>query len=209
MNVGDSIRHSIDSWEAGELDAAMMHAGLAIAGTSNTSAVPSTITGDNARFTWLLRQNYSILGTMGMPGIDVENTRFPVHGGQIPKPKAAGGKPDLADIVYAVYRCSHAHGEALPGGFEMIPDAHVQGVTNLEIVNGAVRLSDRMIFGLLAVPVLAPVNAGQVVPDGYHLTLGTDVLEISEWWGRAADFPALAAKYPMPTVLMDFGDWMS
>lgn len=31
---------------------------------------------------------------------------------------------------------------------------------------------------------------------------------INEWWGRAADFPAIAAKEPMPSVTLDFGDWM-
>lgn len=35
-----------------------------------------------------------------------------------------------------------------------------------------VRLSDRIIFGLLAVAVLSSANTGQEVPDGYHLTFG-------------------------------------
>jgi hypothetical protein len=29
---------------------------------------------------------------------------------------------------------------------------------------------------------------------------------INEWWGRAKDFPAIAAQEPMPQVKLDFGD---
>jgi hypothetical protein len=76
---------------------------------------------------------------------------------------------------------------------------------------GRVRLSDRTIFGLLAVAVFSPVNADQHVPDGYHFTFGRRCLrlEINQWWGRAADFPAVAATEPVPRVTLDFADWMN
>jgi hypothetical protein len=32
---------------------------------------------------------------------------------------------------------------------------------------------------------------------------------INDWWGRASEFPAIAAKEPMPSVKLDFGNWMS
>ncbi|MCA1703056.1 MAG: hypothetical protein LC808_07205, partial [Actinobacteria bacterium] len=65
------------------------------------------------------------------------------------------------------------------------------------------------IFGLLAVAVMSPVNVGQQTSDGYYLTFGNSaVLTINDWWGRAADFAAIAAMEPMPSVKMDFADWM-
>lgn len=33
-------------------------------------------------------------------------------------------------------------------------------------------------------------------------------LEINDWWGRERDFVAVAALEPVPSVKMDFGDWM-
>jgi hypothetical protein len=33
-------------------------------------------------------------------------------------------------------------------------------------------------------------------------------LVINEWWGRAIDFPAIAAQDPTPQAKLDFGDWM-
>lgn len=205
MNVGHSVRKAIDDWESGEQEAAMLHACNAIDGTAK-KVYPKL--GSNARFTQLLRDNYSILGPMGMPGINLVETRFPV---KVERPKATGGKPDLADVIYGIHRCSHGHGEELPGGFELIPDASGPARrTTISVVKGAIQLSDRIIFGLIAVAVLSPVNKGQAVPDGYYLTFGaTAKLIINEWWGRAAEFPAVAASDPVPLVKLDFAEWMN
>jgi hypothetical protein len=77
------------------------------------------------------------------------------------------------------------------------------------VKEGRVRLSDRIIFGLLAIVALSPANGDQAAPDGYHLTFGSDrLLPINEWWGRAADFSGIVAQDPMPLVKLDFTDWM-
>ena len=211
MDVGSSVRKAIKDYEDGDTDAAMLHACNAVDGTAKK--LHPTL-GSNARFTKLLRDNYSILEPMAAPGINLDDTRFPV---KVEHPKALGGQADFADIVDGIHRCHHGHGEALPGGFELMPDAAGQpGLTTMEIKKeapgmGRVRISDRTIFGLLAVAVLSPVNTGQRVPDGYHFTFDRRParLEINDWWGRAADFPAVTAMEPMPRVTMDFGDMMN
>ena len=209
MNVGNSVRKAIDDWERGETDAAMSHACNAVDGTAK-KVYPSL--GSNARFTRLLRDNYAILGPLGIPGINLVETRFAV---KVERPKAPGGKPDLADVFFGVHRCSHGHGEEPPDGFELMPDAR-QPVragelrkTTVKVVRGAIRLSDRIIFGLIAVAVLSPANKDQHVPNGYYLTFGAEEkLIINEWWGRATDFPAIAAPEPVPSITLDFNEWM-
>lgn len=144
---------------------------------------------------------------MTMPGVDLVATRFPVA---VPNPKAPGGKLDLADVIYGVHRCCHGHGEALPSGFELLPDAAGPArLTRIAIERGKVRLSDRVIFGLLAIAVFSPANRDERVPDGWYLTFGEVILPINDWWGRAADFPALAARDELPSVHLDFGDWLT
>ncbi len=204
MNVGDSVRKAIEDWEHGEVESAMLHACNAVDGTAK-KLYP--MRGSNERFTGVLRENYAILGPMGAPGIDLVETRFPVT---VPKPKAPGGGPDIADVIYGIHRCAHGHGDELPDGFALIQDAAGQKrLTRMEVERGKVRLSDRIIFGLLAVAVLSPVNRDQSVPDGYYLTFGESAkLVINEWWGRASDFPSIAAQDPMPQVKLDFGSWM-
>lgn len=204
MNVGNSVRKAIDDWEQGELESAMLHACNAVDGTAK-KRYPAL--GSKARFTRLLRENYDIFGPMGLPGIDLMETRFPV---KVTGPTAEGGKPDIADVIYGIHRCAHGHGDELPDGFELLPEAAgPPRYTSLLVEKGKARLSDRVIFGLLAVAVLSPANTDQTVPDGYHLTFGGNVvLPIKEWWGRAADFASIAAQEPLPHVKLDFGDWM-
>ena len=205
MNVGNSVRKAIDDWEANELEASMLHACNAIDGTAKKIYHKL---GSNARFTQLLRDYYVILGPIAFPGINLVETRFPV---KVDRPKAPGGKPDLADVIYGIHRCSHGHGDELPSGFALISDARGEaGYTRVKVERGAIQLSDRVIFGLIAVAVMCPINKDQSVPDGYYLTFGrsTEKLMINKWWGRAADFPAIVAKEPMPSVTLDFTDWM-
>jgi hypothetical protein len=205
MKVGKSVQKAIDEWESGDLESAMLHACNAIDGTAK-KRYPN-IAGSQRRFTKLLRDSYSILGPMGMPGIDVAETRFPI---EVRKATAIGGQPDLADVIYCIHRCTHGHGDELPEGFELIRDVSGPArLTHVVVSKGKIRLSDRMIFGLLAVAVLSPSNIGQAVPAGHYLTFGAShVLMINEWWGRADDFATIAATDPTPSVKLDFGDWM-
>jgi hypothetical protein len=205
MDVAGHVRKAIDDWELEDSEPAMLHACIAVDGTAR-KAYPAFAS--KARFTRLLRENYGVLGPMGAPGIDLAQTRFPVP---VPGATASGGEPDIADVIYGIHRCYQAHGEALPAGFELLHD--VKGparITRLEVERGKLRMSDRIIFGLLAVAVLSPVNADLTAPDGYYLTFGSHtVLPINDWWGRAADFPDIAAQDPVPLVKLDFGDWGS
>lgn len=205
MNVGNSVRKAIDEWAATESESAMLHACNAVDGTAK-KVYPKL--GTNARFTQLLRDNYAILGPMGCPGINLNQTRFPV---KVNRPKAPGGKPDLADVIYGIHRCSHGHGDELPDGFSLFPDARsATNHTTVHIEKGTIQLSDRVIFGLVAVAVMCPANKDQSVPPGYHLTFGKTAqkLMINDWWGRSADFPAIAASEPMPSITLDFKEWM-
>ncbi|MDI1239152.1 MAG: hypothetical protein PSV26_16840 [Polaromonas sp.] len=201
--VGDSVRKAIEDWEKGEAEFAMLHACNAVDGTARKLR-PDL--GSNARFTGFVRDNYSLFGPMGAPGIDLVKTRWPV---KVPYPKAAGGLPDIADVIYGIHRCTHGHGAELPDGFDLIADAAGPAqITNMEIEAGKVHLSDRVIFGLLAIAVLSPANIGQSVPVGYHLSFAGTAFPINEWWGRAEDFRAVLAQVSLPSVTLDFGDWM-
>src|SRR5829696_7722331 len=105
MKVANSVRKAINEWEQGELESAMLHACNAVDGTAR-KLYPNL--GNKDRFTRFLRENYAILGPMGAPGIDLIQTRFPVT---VQRPTAPGGGPDMADVIYGIHRCCHAHGD--------------------------------------------------------------------------------------------------
>lgn len=200
--VGGSVRKAID--DVGDCEFAMLHACNALDGTASKLHPKD---GGNTRFTRTLRDNYAIFGPMAAPGVDLVNTRWPV---KVSRPKAPGGRADLADVIYGVHRCTHGHGSELPDGFELLPDAAgPDRITRMQVEKGRVRLSDRVTFGLLGVAILSPVNTDQRVPESYFLTFGGAKFPINEWWGRAVDFLPLAAAEPLPKVLLDFGDWLT
>ncbi|WP_122434314.1 hypothetical protein [Pseudomonas viridiflava] len=201
-SVGKSVRAAIDEWQRGDNELAMLHACNAIDGTAG-KALPGI--GNNVRFTTLLRRGYPILGPVGLPGIDLEQTRWPV---KVNRPKAEGGLPDIADVIYGIHRCAHGHGDELPDGFELWPDAaESKATTRIGVSSGKVQLSDRVIFGMLSIAVFSPVNLGQTVPDGYFLSFAGLNMPINQWWGREADFLLLAATQIMPSVILNLGDW--
>ena len=201
-SVGNSVRKAIEDWSIGDYEFAMLHACNAIDGTAK-KIFPNLQ--NNARFTKLIRDNYAIFGPMGLPGINLEDTRWPIA---VKSPKAPGGLPDIADVIYGVHRCTHGHGDELPDGFDLWPNASVKdGKTRTCIERGKIQLSDRVIFALLGVAVLSKANIGQIAPEGYFLSFADTVMPINEWWGRADDFVPLVAAEQLPSVILNFPNW--
>ena len=199
MRVGKSVTRAIDEMAAGDLEPAMLHACNAVDGTA-LKLHPGIRNRD--RFTRTLRDNYAILGPMGLPGINLTASHFRVPGAG----RGHGGEwPDIADILYGIHRCAHGHGDELPDGFDLIADAAgPPGRTRITIAGGTIRLSDRIIFGMVAVAVMSPVNRDQIAPEDYYLTFGSSAtMMINDWWGRAADFPAISALEPLPSIILE------
>lgn len=200
MKIGDSVKKSIDDWEAGEMESSVLHACNAIDGTAR-KMFPSL--GSKARFIKLLRENYSVLGSMGMPGINLETSLFPLN----VNGKYDGENVDIATIIYVVHRCTHGHGDELPAGFEFKNDAAGQPEFTRFTINmtGTIELSDRMIFGMLAVAIIQEINSEEKIPDGYYLTFGSSgLLYINDWWGKYIEFASLTEKTKLPLVTMVF-----
>ncbi|VEA63162.1 Uncharacterised protein [Serratia plymuthica] len=201
--IGYSVRKSIDDFGLGDLDGAMMHACNAFDGTSRK--LHPEMQKHHRRFTQTLRDHYHIFGPMALPNINLEETFWPA---KVSDRQKTTDRPDIADLVYGIHRCTHGHGDELPEGFELIPDASNQvNTTSIIASAGKIRLSDRTIFGLLAIAVLCPLNSGLRVPDGYHLTFAGEVLMINDWWGRATDFKQLAEKQNLISVKLDLETW--
>lgn len=214
MEVGRSVSKAISDRLSGDMESAMLHACNAVDGTAK-KLYPSM--GVGKRFRKLLRENYSGILEPMMPGVNLEETVFPIS---ISGASGPGGRPDVADILYVIHRCNHGHGDALPAGYELIPDTTTEPArTSMQAKinpNGdwVVQLSDRSIYGMAAVALLSPANLGQVLQGGLHLTWtsmsgGISVRLDNDWWGRADDFAAITAMdHERTRVTLDFGNVM-
>jgi hypothetical protein len=197
-----------------EWESAMLHACNAVDGTARKRYPTEQ---NAARFKKTLRDSLDILRAFGLSGIDLENTRFPV----LVETRPRGQRPDIADVVYGIHRCTHGHGDELPDGFELTPYEGPDGPTTWtlkETETGnpqhptaiVVQLPTEIIFGLLAIAVFAPENKDQVVPnDGYYLVCLGQRFVINESWGSQDGLRASIAD-PLsrrPQLTMEFGDW--
>jgi hypothetical protein len=214
VEVGRSVSKAIADRLMGDMEPAMLHACNAVDGTAK-KMYPNM--GVGARFRKLLRDNYAGILEPMAPGVNLEKTVFPIP---ISGATGPGGHPDVADILYVIHRCHHGHGDALPGGYELIPDTTTEPArTTMKPEVGpngdwVVHLSDRILYGMAAVALLAPVNVGQVLQGSIHLTWSSIASDIrvrldNGWWGRAAEFAAITAMdRNRISVTIDFSNYL-
>ena len=191
MNVGNSVRKAIDDWGMGEPDAAMLHACNAIDGTAG-KLYPAD--GSNARFTRFLRENYRHPRPDGNAGHSaLSETQVPSAGA------TAKGRRREAGPGRRYLRNSSLHARTwrrAARGFRAAPRCRGAGATGAGFIveQGCIRLSDRIVFGLLAVAVLSPANIDQRVPDSYFLSFGDRRLVINSGVGEQRSFQRLPPR---------------
>ena len=177
MKISDHIKHSLDACDRRDLNQAMLFACLAIDGTAKKTYPGIAQVG--ARFRKLITDNIEIIELM-FGGIDLENTKFPV--------KSTKGVVGLkfADIIYEKYRCSLAHGDELPPGYQLeLRIAEGIQSFSVDIAGESMTFPESAVFALGLACVLAPANAGQKIGDNrYHYTDGVNAFVVDRWRGK-------------------------
>lgn len=193
MKLSEQVLCSIDDAGTGKFDAALLHACIAIDTTSKRLYPSESKVG--VRYVRCLRNYYWIIEPMIGAGLDLVETRFSnVH---LPKNQS----PDLADIVYEIFRCSHAHGDEVPASYSVIPTTGP--FSDWEFGHGELHMPDRIVWALLAIAVFSKVNASEKSGGTYYLSLGGDRFPVCDWWGREDDFRPVASRYNQTRVKID------
>jgi hypothetical protein len=176
----------------------MVHACNAVDGTSK-KRYPQV--GVATRFKSTIRDSLDIFRVMAAPGIDFDESRFPIA----VKSDLPDGRPDIADVLYGIHRWSHGHDDELPDGFELTP--HSPRPQAIQIWrNGKIQLPASAVIGLLAVAVFAPENKSEAIPDGYQLSWYQHVFHICMWWGWQDHFREIVSTAQIPQTTLDFSE---
>jgi hypothetical protein len=177
----------------------MLHACNAVDGTGR-KRYPQL--GVAARFKRVTRDSLDIFRATAMPGLNLKDIRFPAA----VKSDLPDRRPDIADVIYGIHRCSHGHGDDLPSGFELTP---IEGNIGDFMFghNGRVQLSASVVLGLLAVVIFAPENQDQVIPASYKMRLCERVFVVTGWWGGEDRFRELVKIDQSPGFMINFGPW--
>ncbi|WP_243368623.1 hypothetical protein [Microvirga solisilvae] len=205
MKLEKHVLAAINDYEQGSPDLALMHACFSIEGTARKFSGKNKAT--NKDYKDLIRAYYWIIEPMIGGGINLVETKW--HNLKIDN---GYGRilpdPDLADVIYHVFRCSHAHAEDTPKNYELLPvtDGHSRWI----LADGVLHMPERIIWALLAVSVFAKVNADITTDTPHYLTwgsmslgLGIETFIIKEWWGREEDFKAFMDKQKIIRVKLD------
>lgn len=197
VTVGEEVRSSLDHWSAGEWRQSLWHATAALAATADKRypALPRA-----AQFKRTIRDDVDIFGAMAAPDIDLVNSRFPVPIAT----DSPDGRPDIADVLFAVHRYLHGQPEEMPAGCEVVAPA--QGVSMFEIARGRLWLRASAVLGLLAIAVFAAENTGEAIPGNYQLGWQQHTFHVSGWWGWQAHFRDIVARAGIPLYALDFAE---
>jgi len=194
MKLAQQVLYAIDDAGANKFESALLHACIAINTTSKRLTLAKTKVRD--RYVACLRNYYWILEPMLGPGINLVETKF--ENIQLKN----NCSPDLAEIIYEIFRCSHAHGDEVPIAFSVTPTTDSE-CSRWILGNGEIHMPDRIIWALLSVAVFSRVNASEKSDGNYYLSLGDHRFLLREWWGREDDFRVIAAQYNQTRVTLD------
>jgi hypothetical protein len=194
MKLSQHVTGAIDDCGQGKFDSALLHACIAIDTTSKRLTPAEKRVG--VRYINCLRGYYWIIEPMIGSGVNLIETKF----SNITLKNT--DTPDLAEVIYEIFRCSHAHGDEVPLEFSVLPSEGNFG-SKWRLAKGELHMPDRVVWALLAVAVFSKINARENSEGSYYLSLGNDKFLLSEWWGREDDFRPIAEKSNQTRVRID------
>ena len=149
MKIADHVKSCFDDAVQGKLDAALLHACIAIDATSKLLYPTERKVGQ--RYTRCIRDYYWLVEPMLGAGINLEQTVFANI--KLPKTQA----PDFADVIYDVFRCGRVHGDEVPDNFAVV---RTTGNWQSQWIGGrnTLRFPDRIVWALLSIAIFARGN---------------------------------------------------
>lgn len=177
MELVKNMERAIDNWQNHDYNASLNFATLAIEATARRYYNKSHIT--RTEYIKLIRKYYWVIEIfMGFPADTAYRFYSQIHITD-DRGKNIGGRfgPDLADIIYHVFRCSIHHGCDLPIKYKLVPTS---GVSSVSIIgqdpqNDVLLLPTTVIIGILAICLVCSANYGLGLDSTYYLTLDTSV----------------------------------
>ena len=188
MKLLDQIGLVFEDAGAAKLEAALLHACIALDGTAKR-LYPSELSG-RRRFVRAIRDYYWLVEPMMGVGVNLVDTQF-----SNVTLENGNSAPDFAELIYRIHRCNHAHGDEVPVEYALI-GSDGPSLSSWELAPNSVRMPDRVIWALAAISVFAHVNhrlMGQ--GGGLYLSWGTQRYFLAEWWGRENDLRSIASGW--------------
>jgi len=195
MKLSEHVIKAIEDYGLNK-DSALMHACFAIEATSRNLYKKRTV-GRNDYIN-CLRKYYWIIEFMIGKGLNLGETKWDNliiindHGKKI-------NHPDLAEVVYYIFRCNHAHAKPVPFKYKLLP--YTDGHFPWQFGANLLQMPESIIWALLAISVFSTANKGIRSKGDHYLTwgseslgIGTTTFKIMNWWGKEDKFREFVDK---------------
>lgn len=207
MKLEDHVLRSLELLDEGRKEEALMHAAISIDGT----AKKIFRRGGGNNYKLCLRRYYWLIERFIGEGFNLVETKFSYldldngNGKNVPD-------PDLADVIYHIFRCGHAHCEAVPIKYQILEAGNGVHPWEMDRENKGLRMPHTVIFALLAVSVFSKANL-DIKTTGEHLLkwgspqMGYQGFTIKNYWGKEDDIKDFFKDRPQTRVKIDFSEW--
>jgi hypothetical protein len=207
MKLQEHVLKAINASNRGDKDEALMHACFAIDGTArNLYSKKKCLRSDYKN---CIRSYYWLIEPFIGAGLNLEETKW-TH----VKLDDGSGKliqnPDLADIIYHIFRCNHAHANEIPLNYEILEsgDGWARWIVNTS--NSTLHMPDKIIWALIGVAVFSKGNTGLSTEGDYYLSWGSEALGIGttkflikDHWGKENDLKLFFEQRPQIRVKIE------
>ncbi|SDX36807.1 hypothetical protein SAMN05444358_10550 [Ruegeria halocynthiae] len=170
MDTGQRVVEAMAAGIEGDIAKGMSFICPAIEATVRKTLKKSKVSA--SEYKDFVRENYWVIEPFIGSGMNFEETVFPEitlktdNGRIIPK-------PDFADLVYNVFRCSLMHGHEISEEFTFTK-SETQGssVWAISLEDGHIHMPDKVLWALVACVVFNKVNHDIVTKTSLHLSWG-------------------------------------
>lgn len=206
MRIEQHIIKAFEDVLQNEFDAGFLHACIALDGTAQKQVGKDRSSAQDYKN--LIRNYYWIIEPMIGAGLNLEETKWRDltildHNGQ------PISDPDFADIIYNIFRCSHAHGKEIPAGYGFLPVE--DGKSYWHIAENSLYIPTRVVWAIIAVSVFAKVNSDIKTTTDHFLTWGSEKLGIGthefplkDSWGKEDGLREFFSKQKIIRVKLEF-----
>ena len=205
MKIEKHVLKAYDDFTGGDIDSGLMNACISIEGTACKFFEKKQA--NNKDYKQLLRKYYWLIELFIGGGINLDETIWPDI-----KLDDGRGKiiqaPDIADIIYHMFRCKHAHCQEIPIEYELLPSG--DGYTEWHIEANSVKIPDKVVWALIAVSVFSEANKDINTDTPHTLYWGSNTLgigfysfPIKESWGREQDVKSILSAHKPIRVKLD------
>lgn len=207
MKLERHVLTALDAFDRGDKEDSLLHATIAIEGTAKKLFQK----GGKKCYKECIRQYWWLVERFIGEGLNLEDTKFTYL-----KIDDGYGEfiqdPDFADIIYHIFRCSHAHAEPVPLHYELLSSTDGKYPWLLDRKNNSVRMPDTVIFALLGISVFCKANADIVTNSEHFLSwgnsdIGVKVFKIKDYWGKEDEIKKFFSDKPQTRVKIDFKNW--